>query len=318
MPTMARLVTIDCEEFNAWSKILGWDAEYRQLGRGKLDAWFEPTLCADLWIGHGCCNRSLSISGTPPHDNVPLLLPMNTAKGSIFQGKPLAENDAVIICPDSEALYRYPVDQHLMAVSFPLARLLKAIESSNAGDAESFISNTRALSMPDTLVHELKHDIQWLIRLASASPAGGLSDVSLHEAEEQLISTFVAGLTFATDDNSESLAARNRLRYVKRAQDYIEAHLDTPLGLETLSLVTGVSQRTLRYAFEQVLGVSPKRYVNSRRLYACRRALLGECSDDATVTRVASRFGFSHLGYFARDYRALFGENPSQTLGMKS
>ncbi len=311
---MARLNTLDCAEFNAWSKVLGWDAQYQQLGRGKFEAWFEPTLCADLRIGQRYCSRSLVVSGTPPPDYVPLVLPLNTAMGGVFQGKPLAENDVAIICPGSEAFYRSPAEHHLMTVSLPLAQLLSALELSNIDDAALIIGDTRALSLPGNLLHVLKHDIQWLIRTASATPAGDRPNVSLQEAEEQLISTFIAVLTFAADHKSESLVVRNRLRYVKRAQNYIEAHLDTPLGPETLARVCEVSPRTLRYAFGQVLGISPKRYVNSRRLYACRCALLGESSPNATVTRVANRFGFGHLGYFARDYAALFGESPSQTL----
>jgi AraC-like DNA-binding protein len=36
--------------------------------------------------------------------------------------------------------------------------------------------------------------------------------------------------------------------------------------------------------------------------------------DDLTVTDVAERWGFGHLGNFALHYRKRFGESPSQTL----
>lgn len=32
------------------------------------------------------------------------------------------------------------------------------------------------------------------------------------------------------------------------------------------------------------------------------------------MTDVALEYGFAHLSYFARDYHALFGEYPSETL----
>jgi AraC family ethanolamine operon transcriptional activator len=33
-----------------------------------------------------------------------------------------------------------------------------------------------------------------------------------------------------------------------------------------------------------------------------------------TVTEVAFRWGFWHLSRFAREYRSMFGESPSETL----
>ena len=38
---------------------------------------------------------------------------------------------------------------------------------------------------------------------------------------------------------------------------------------------------------------------------------------EATVTDVATRWGFDHMGRFAVEYRRRFGESPSQTLGKR-
>ena len=35
---------------------------------------------------------------------------------------------------------------------------------------------------------------------------------------------------------------------------------------------------------------------------------------ESAVTAIANDFGFTHLGYFSRDYKAQFGELPSETL----
>jgi AraC-like DNA-binding protein len=48
--------------------------------------------------------------------------------------------------------------------------------------------------------------------------------------------------------------------------------------------------------------------------YAVRRRLRNTKNPKLTVAEVARSYGFGHLGHFARDYRNLFGEYPSDTL----
>ena len=56
------------------------------------------------------------------------------------------------------------------------------------------------------------------------------------------------------------------------------------------------------------------RYLKARRLDATYRELLGAEADSTTVTEVALRYGFNHLGKFAIEYKQAFGESPSVTL----
>jgi AraC family ethanolamine operon transcriptional activator len=77
--------------------------------------------------------------------------------------------------------------------------------------------------------------------------------------------------------------------------------------------VANVSERTLQYAFRRYVGMTPLTYLRICRLNSVRRELRAS-NPDATVTAVALRYGFLHLGRFASDYHKLFGELPSQSL----
>jgi AraC family ethanolamine operon transcriptional activator len=105
----------------------------------------------------------------------------------------------------------------------------------------------------------------------------------------------------------------NRERLVRRADDYLRAHLGEPLSLLDLCLELGVSERTLHYAFQEVRGLSPMAYLRVVRLNAARQELKA-AAGTVTVHEVAQRWGFWHSGEFAAAYRRLFGELPSQTL----
>ena len=54
------------------------------------------------------------------------------------------------------------------------------------------------------------------------------------------------------------------------------------------------------------------RYLHDARL-ACVREDLSRADTDESVTQIAMKWGFRHLGRFAVGYRNRFGETPSQT-----
>lgn len=62
------------------------------------------------------------------------------------------------------------------------------------------------------------------------------------------------------------------------------------------------------------LGMGPATYLRRVRLNGVRRALQQQNADSTTVTDVALKFGFWHLGRFAEQYYGLFGEAPHETL----
>jgi AraC family ethanolamine operon transcriptional activator len=96
--------------------------------------------------------------------------------------------------------------------------------------------------------------------------------------------------------------------------DFVEQRGGDYLSVEQLASAASVSERTLRDAFQQYFGVAPVQYLNRRTLHQVRRALKAADPSVATVTEIATQFGVWQLGRFARDYRILFGELPSETL----
>jgi AraC family transcriptional regulator of adaptative response/methylated-DNA-[protein]-cysteine methyltransferase len=55
-------------------------------------------------------------------------------------------------------------------------------------------------------------------------------------------------------------------RSIKAALDYIEAHLDQTITLNTLSLVSGLSPHHLQETFKRIIGLSPKSFCDARRI----------------------------------------------------
>jgi transcriptional regulator GlxA family with amidase domain len=111
-------------------------------------------------------------------------------------------------------------------------------------------------------------------------------------------------------------AARRRPRreLIARVDAFLRDNIGEPVTVAELSRMAGVSERTLRAAFHDVLGLSPKQYAIRQRLAAAHEALSAADPSTTTVTDVAMAYGFFELGRFAGRYRDAFGEVPSRTL----
>ena len=124
----------------------------------------------------------------------------------------------------------------------------------------------------------------------------------------------LAGLLARPNDGRAACQASNRARVVRRADDYLRAHLGGPLSVLDLCRELAVSERALHYAFREVRGLSPMAYFKASRLNAVRQELKAAPAGTTTVHAITRRWGFWHAGEFAAAYRRLFGELPSRTL----
>lgn len=111
-----------------------------------------------------------------------------------------------------------------------------------------------------------------------------------------------------------TIADGTRSRAVRGALEFIESHAHVSLRLADLCAATGVGARTMEYGFREFYDISPMTYVKYLRLNRARRDLVRAGPAAPSVKSYAEVWGFRHMGQFAKDYKILFGENPSATL----
>lgn len=75
-----------------------------------------------------------------------------------------------------------------------------------------------------------------------------------------------------------------------------------------------VTPRTLQYMFRQRLDCTPMDYLRKVRLHRAHHDLLRATRESTTVTQIANRWGFAHIGRFAAYYREIYGRSPHDTL----
>ena len=102
--------------------------------------------------------------------------------------------------------------------------------------------------------------------------------------------------------------------HVRRARDYIDAHLGEPLSLAELADTAGVSARTLQNGFQRFLNQTPTEYIRDQRLQRAHHALRQADPATTRVTDILFNLGISNPGRFAQLYRQRYGCLPSDTL----
>ena len=146
------------------------------------------------------------------------------------------------------------------------------------------------------------------------SPLASTGKARLH-AERLLLSLFTECMAQVVLYETEAIPGISE-RHVRRAEEWIDAHLTEIIGVEDVATALGVGVRSLQVSFQRVRGCSPLESIRQRRLEHTRKALL-QAEPGATVTTIATQFGFFELGRFSKRYRKSFGEAPSETLARR-
>lgn len=154
-------------------------------------------------------------------------------------------------------------------------------------------------------VHHLRSEL---------SRSGGIGEVPLIRA--QLESYVLSQVLLTVPHDYQDLLLRPqetvRRRHVRAAMDYIQDHVAEPITGPDIARAAFVSLRALQAGFQEELGISPMTYLRNVRLDRAHAELLA-APLDVSVSEVASRWGFAHLGRFAEQYRRKFGVLPSVT-----
>ena len=100
----------------------------------------------------------------------------------------------------------------------------------------------------------------------------------------------------------------------------LQAFADNPFrhtAVEQFAKDAGIPTRTLRLVCQNTFGMSPKAYVNLRRLTLAHQMLQRADPKVTSVTQVALFLKFKEMGRFSVNYRRHFGCSPSTTLKAK-
>ncbi|MDM9379780.1 AraC family transcriptional regulator [Chlorogloeopsis sp. ULAP01] len=101
---------------------------------------------------------------------------------------------------------------------------------------------------------------------------------------------------------------------IYHAQEILLSRLENPPSSWDLAQTVGVSERTLRRGFQELLSTTVFGYLTSQRMEKAKNLLR---SGKVTVAEVAMMVGYSNCSHFAAAFKRQFGITPRQCLAGK-
>ena len=281
------------------------------LGR-RRENWVMTQLVVNtLSVQWGRAGSSVVVEGAAKPGGISIFIPTESPMGVSGNGHRLDESSLMINQTGDEFCIANDSSRPWFSVYIPYETL-----AGTSGDATTpfpFMHGFVQVSLPS--IQRFRSVIGQFNEAVQRAATDFESAVAQRAAEQKLVPEIRDLL--AVPRQIEPTLGRHtvpRGQIIRRSMDFVDQHEGEYLSVEQLAAAAGVSERTLRDAFQQYVGVAPVRYLNRRTLHQVRSALKTADPSMATVTEIATKFGVWQLGRFARDYRYLFGELPSETL----
>jgi AraC family ethanolamine operon transcriptional activator len=307
--------SISFDEFDAFAEATrGWDLDFWQLDKGPFKAELTQVLMPSAILIECAFSRKIEQRGAPPPGYRTFGFAANEVFELQWRGKTVGSRNLMLFPPGCELESISQPGFHVFAFSVS-DRVLEKVASRRGFDSVTkLFPATDLISCPGETMGKIRNHAKMLRLLAADGPDLVNCRPFSERLEGDLVECIFDAIATNTGTTESRPIARSRTRAVKMALGVIADRADEPVSVAEVAQLTGVTDRTLRYAFEEAYGLSPKQYLQAYRLNKVHRHLRQARKGGRNVSDVANEWGFWHMGQFARDYRRMFGSLPGETL----
>lgn len=287
---------------------IAWNQRYEQIGRGRFHGRLTQLVFDQFQFARVSYSLGVLQKGCAPPGTWAFGLPLS-AEGSLHvRRRPVSEGELIAATSRDDIGFTTTGPADIIVAVLPAHAIEQWMQARRGRDnfnvhlpsprwyvpAEE--QSRRALSL-ETLLERLTHHSESALRRTAPQ---------LQERIFQIILGMIPSAEIIEPLHSRARIARQVLALLNE-------RLDDPPSITDLCIAVGSRERTLHLSCMEAFGKPPMALMAELRLNATRRALLRP-DDSTSVTSVAERYSFAHLGRFSSIYRRQFGELPSVTL----
>lgn len=279
--------------------------ELSKLDANPFQGRFFQLMDSDFILTQAYFSSCMKAEGAPPLGFRTFVVPADPRLEMIWRGQRISGSDLLVFPTGSELHALSEAHFNVYTLSVSEEALFNTASRLGTPGLETIFHKREVIHCRPSEMNETRRTLSDLEACPALRPF----------ASKQILIALVHLLASVGNGSTSPLPKTRRQRIVLDSETLIAKYSENPMTVQRLCKYTGVSKRTLEYAFDEQIGVSPKQFINSIRLNAVRKQLRS-----GTVHKVvdaANAWGFWHMGQFARDYRKLFGELPSATLSQR-
>lgn len=238
-------------------------------------------------------------------DDLVLIIPItNASAGGKYRGQTLRQGQIIWGAGGSDFYQLIEAGHSLVGLAVPKA-LLRALPGMIAdGELRPELQQSRLLTIRPLLFDRL---VAGLNRVIEDVQVGLEPECTEDEILEELLLPWLGQVRGVR----EGASAKARQLVVEKAEEIMAANLANNLSMREICQQLDVSLRTIYYAFQSRLGMTPLDFYKSLRLAKAKELL--EASD-LSVRQISLAVGFHHGGWFAKDYFDRYGMLPYEAL----
>ncbi|RBO85955.1 helix-turn-helix domain-containing protein [Marinomonas aquiplantarum] len=293
------------------SNLTNWQQEYDQTSRGSFYGSIVELSFDGLQVFSEHTSQALQQKCVVWPDSVWLGIPFEGQQASRINGLTIRPDTIMCRPGNCEFQLSTPEEYDLFGLVVDQDNLTKVADIHGLDLNWKELTEHGRLGVPDKTLEEVRFLLHRLLSVEQNETPSRLQ-------KDIVLMALLEVLKVETPQPARTQSYHHRKKVVDCARHFLDQHMDAPVTVTQLCEVASVSRRTLQYSFESILGVSPIQYLRFTRLNGVRRDLVKASFDGTSnminVGQIAGQWGFWHLSQFAKDYKQLFGEQPSQTL----